>query len=336
MTSDATPETDALRARLTKVTSPTLRRRTVQDLQASLLRDKIRACADCSLHETRTQAVPFAGPTHGRAKLVIVGEAPGAKEDEAGVPFVGRSGQLLDSCLEAAGLSRSDVAVINTLACRPPKNVNPTESQLAACRPHFLAQLALTKTWVGVALGGYALANIMGVPRSSIAISDYLDRPVWVDGRVWFGTYHPSYALRGAIGAKSEIILSLRAAHAVRLGGDLPPFSYATNQKARAQDLVTVLTEADILGEGRSLAAHVQKKGWYVTYSHAFGDHILVTADEDTPYRVTIPAKFRDYPRYTIEELIRLGESAVGSGWSREELKRLHMVKVEFNGEIVA
>jgi uracil-DNA glycosylase len=333
----AVTDSSSIRAQLRSATSPVLRRRLTQDLQAALLRDQITSCTNCELSQTRTQAVPFTGPTHGRGQIVLVGEAPGQMEDEAGVPFVGRSGALLDKCLEAAGTSRSRVTIINTLACRPPKNANPTPDQLAACRPHFDRQLSLTRTWVGVALGGFALASIMGVDRSSIKISDYLDTPVWVDGRVWFGTYHPSYALRGVIGAKSQIILSIKAALALKLGrGELPPYSDASNQKIRDSDYLTALTAADILGEGKKLASHVQKKGWYFTYHEPFGAHILVIENEDTPYRTTIPAKFASYPRYTIEELIRLSETAVGNGWSKQELRRLHMVKTEFNGKVVA
>lgn len=328
---------DAIKAQLKLADSPYLRKVLTNNLADETLRERIRACEKCPLHSTRTQAVPFSGPTHGKADLVIVGEAPGQREDEQGIPFVGRSGDLLNKCLEAAGTTRARVVALNSLNCRPPKNVDPTPSQLHSCRPWFDKQLALTRTWVGVALGGFALASVIGVDRSSIRITDYLDTPIWVNGRVFFGTYHPSYALRGVVGAKAEITRSIQAALALKFGrGELPPFSTATNQPLRDADYLVALTTADILGHGEGLAKLVAKKGWYFTYHDAFAAHILVVENEDTPYKSKIPQKFSQYPTYTIEELIRLGETIVGNGWSKQELRRLHMVKTELKGVIVA
>ena len=329
-------ESSTFRAQLIASSSPRLRKILTRKLQVATLTERIQACTRCPLHETRTQAVPFHGPTHGRGDLIIVGEAPGADEDRSGVPFVGRSGRLLNRVLEKVGSSRDRVVVVNSVSCRPPNNRDPELSELKACRSNFTDQLDMTGLWVGVALGGYALASILGVPRSSVSVREYLDKPVWKDGRVWFGTYHPAYALRSP-GAKADIMLSIRAALSVKFGSAFPPFSQGTNQVIRDKESLEKLTELQILGKTRDdLAVHIHKKGWAFGYSEGLGAQILITDGQDAPKK-PIPSKLLELPIYTLEELVRVGEAGKGKGgWSREELRRLHMVREEFGGEIVA
>lgn len=331
------PRIEVLRSHLAGSDSPYLKRELARQIQGELLRDQIRACTKCPLHKTRIQAVPIDGPTHAKPDLIVVGEAPGAYEDKYGTPFVGRSGMLLADCLEAAGTKRTRVAVMNTLACRPPDNRDPEKGELAACRPWFEKQLSITKTWIGVALGGYALANVMGVARSSISIRDYLDKPIWVDGRVWFGTFHPSYALR-TIGAKSEIILSIKAALALRFGKNgLPPFSTIKNEAEHRKEEIDRMNELDLLGTGRTdLIKKLQKFGWTFAYSKALDAKILIIMGERA-IKKPIPSSLSSYPMYTLEELIRIGEAGAGrGGWTRADMRRLHMVKVEFGGEVIS
>lgn len=334
---DAMTDTPTLKSQLSHASNPALRRTLTRRLQLSLLSDRIESCRDCSLGDSRNLSVPLDGPTHGRGDLVLVGEAPGFSEDKQGRPFVGKSGMLLSRMLEKAGTERSRVTILNTLCCRPPNNQDPTSDQLDACKPNFKSQLKLSGLWIGVALGGYALANIMGVPRSSVRVGDYLDKPIWVDGRIWWGTYHPAYALRNPM-AKRDIILSIKAALAIRWSDDpyLPPFSQGSNQKIRDTETIRALTELNILGD-KDIGPHLHKKGWAFGYSEILGEKIVVTGGEDILIKKGIPRALADYPRYSLGELLRIGEAGKGrSGWTKSEMRRLAMVRDEFGGEIVA
>ena len=127
------------------------------DLAATVL--GCTACAE--LAASRTRVVPGVRPAGG-ADVLLVGEAPGAQEDAAGVPFVGRSGQLLDGLLADAGLPRERVAVANVLKCRPPANRKPRRAEVARCRPWLTRQLELADPAVVVALGGTAAEWFFG------------------------------------------------------------------------------------------------------------------------------------------------------------------------------
>jgi uracil-DNA glycosylase family 4 len=168
-----------------------------------VLADEIRACTRCpELAATRTQVVVGSGPPD--ARLVIVGEAPGAVEDETGTPFVGRSGQLLDRLLDEVGLPRSSVAVINTVKCRPPGNRLPSRSETASCRPWTTRQLAETSPELVVTLGLSAASWFLG--RTTLGA--VRGRVHEVDGRRVLPTYHPAAALRG--GPRGEAMTRLR------------------------------------------------------------------------------------------------------------------------------
>jgi len=329
---------ETLRGHLKHSTSPYLKKELARQINAEILREDIRACRACPLGNQRTNAVPFTGPTHGKADIVLVGEAPGAVEDQEGEPFVGGSGRLLNRLLIQAGTERKRVTIINALCCRPPENRDPRPHELSACRPLFDRQLSLSKTWVGVALGGYALANILGRPRESIRIADYLNTPIWKDGRVWWGTYHPAYAIRN-MDARLDIALSIKAALAVRFGKNtMPPFSLATNEKDRERETKDILDELDIFGKGgrEHLTERLHKWGWVYSYSPGLGSMILVVLTELEGPKKPIPPALMNVPRYSLEELIRVGEAgSARGGWSRGDLRRLHMVKVEFGGEVV-
>jgi uracil-DNA glycosylase family 4 len=155
----------------------------------------VRGCIACpELVVSRTTVVAGARPwDQSHADVMLVGEAPGAQEDLAGVPFVGRSGQLLDSLLAEAGLDRSLVAVANVLKCRPPRNRKPRRAEVGRCRPWLNRQIELADPRVIVALGGTAAEWFFG-PGARIAalreeVRDHGGRPLVV-------TYHPSAAIR--------------------------------------------------------------------------------------------------------------------------------------------
>jgi uracil-DNA glycosylase family 4 len=151
----------------------------------------VRTCTACpELAATRTQVVPGAVPAG--ARLLLMGEAPGAQEDQSGLPFVGRSGQLLDELLGEVGARRSDVAVLNTLKCRPPGNRPPSRAESRACRGWTERQLALAAPHVVVALGLSATRWFLG-PTPLAPVRGRLHD---VGGVRVLPTYHPSAALR--------------------------------------------------------------------------------------------------------------------------------------------
>jgi len=161
---------------------------------ASVARDA-STCTACGLSATRTQTVPGEGSP--AATLVFVGEAPGAREDLAGRPFVGASGRLLDDLLSSIGLRREEVFILNTVKCRPPENRNPQRSEIAACAPLLTRQLAALQPRVIATLGRHALA----VFAPSAKIAEVHGRPyaqtagAQHPGAVLFPLYHPAAAL---------------------------------------------------------------------------------------------------------------------------------------------
>jgi len=177
-----------------------------------------RECVACpELAATRQHVVVGDVPASGRPRLVLVGEAPGATEDETGRPFVGRSGQLLDQLLGEAGLDRADAAVLNIVKCRPPGNRTPKAPEVARCSGWLRRQLELLDAPVVVALGLSSAKWFLG-PRTVLAA--VRGRPHEVDGRAVWATYHPSAAIRfGPKGAPRAGLLADLTAVAASLGG---------------------------------------------------------------------------------------------------------------------
>jgi len=159
---------------------------------------RMLGCTACpELAATRTQVVPGVCPP--RSRLMLVGEAPGATEDELGVPFVGRAGQLLDTVLQEVGLARSTAAVVNVLKCRPPGNRKPARLELAACRHWLTRQIELADPALVVGLGGTAAEWFLG---RGVRLGASRGVVHTVNGRAVVVTYHPSAALRfGPAGA---------------------------------------------------------------------------------------------------------------------------------------
>ena len=166
-----------------------------------------RSCVACpELAATRRHVVVGDVPAAGRPRLVIVGEAPGATEDETGRPFVGKSGALLDLLLAEAGLDRAAVAVLNIVKCRPPGNRTPKAPEVARCSGWLRRQLDLLDARVVVALGLSSAKWFLG-PRT--VLGEVRGRPHQVDGRAVWVTYHPSAAIRfGPNGAPRAALLA--------------------------------------------------------------------------------------------------------------------------------
>lgn len=176
------------------------------------LDDDIRACTRCpELAATRTTVV--VGDTPPGARLLVVGEAPGALEDETGRPFVGRSGQLLDRVLAEVGLPRPQVAVLNTVKCRPPGNRVPTREESSNCRPWTGAQLDVLQPDLVVTLGLTSATWFLG--RTTLAA--VRGRVHEVGDRRVLPTYHPAAALRGGPNGEAMRLLREDLALAARL-----------------------------------------------------------------------------------------------------------------------
>ena len=151
----------------------------------------VAGCKRCSLYATATNPVP--GEGNPDADFMVVGEAPGATEDETGRPFVGRAGQLLTQILGAIKLSREDVFICNVLKHRPPGNRNPEPGEVRACSPYLIRQIELIRPKVILALGTFSAQTLLET-KSSIGklrgqIHQYHGVPVVV-------TYHPAALLR--------------------------------------------------------------------------------------------------------------------------------------------
>jgi uracil-DNA glycosylase family 4 len=163
------------------------------------VRIAVENCRACPLHESRTNAVFGAG--NEKARLVFVGEAPGADEDQQGQPFVGRAGQKLTQIIEAMGLSRPEVYITNVLKCRPPGNRNPLPEEVRACEPYLIEQLRLIKPKIVCALGTFAAQTLL---RTDRRISSLRGRFHTYQGIKLMPTYHPAYILRNP-GSKRDV-----------------------------------------------------------------------------------------------------------------------------------
>ena len=146
------------------IDAPQARREALKELYT-----QARACERCpQLAQTRTQVVFGAG--NANADVLFVGEAPGGKEDEQGVPFVGAAGKLLSKLLEGVGLSRETVFIANVLKCRPPQNRDPLPQEIERCEPWLWRQIELIEPIVVITLGRYATGLLRGemVPLNSV------------------------------------------------------------------------------------------------------------------------------------------------------------------------
>lgn len=157
-----------------------------------IIQDQISNCNKCELHKTRTQTVFAKG--NPIANIVILGESPGMEEDLAGLPFVGRSGQLLDKTLVDLGLDiNNDVYITNVIRCRPPNNRKPSEEEVNHCIGYLEEQLSLIKAKVLIALGNTAVSALL---PTTYGITKIRGQFFKYKHLMLMGTYHPSYVLR--------------------------------------------------------------------------------------------------------------------------------------------
>lgn len=177
---------------------------------------QVVVCTKCPLHKTRTHAVPGQGTS--TPEIVFIGEAPGESEDEQGLAFVGRAGQLLTKMIEAMGYTREEVFIGNIIKCRPPENRTPLPDEVETCLPYLKAQLALLKPKVIVALGATAVRGLLNIETGITKL-----RGKWLSyqGIDLMPTFHPAYLLRNPP-AKKEAWDDLKQV-LVRVGRTPPP-----------------------------------------------------------------------------------------------------------------
>lgn len=148
-------------------------------------------CTRCPLHQERTHVVHTEG--NRKARLMFVGEAPGADEDAKARPFVGRAGQLLEKIIQAIGLKREEVLIGNVNRCRPPGNRPPTPEEAAMCKPFLLREIAVAQPEIIVVLGNTAMKNLLDTREGITKLRGHFQE---YKGIKVMPTFHPAYLLR--------------------------------------------------------------------------------------------------------------------------------------------
>ncbi len=158
------------------------------------LRQQAESCRRCRLAKGRQKVVFGVGSSS--ARVVLIGEGPGANEDRTGEPFVGRAGQLLNRMLGVIGMERNDVYITNVVKCRPPRNRDPEPDELAACRPFLDAQLEALKPAVVLALGRPAAQSLLNDKRPLGRLRAAVHK---LGQTTLLVTYHPAFLLRNPV-----------------------------------------------------------------------------------------------------------------------------------------
>jgi DNA polymerase len=159
--------------------------------ELDIIAGEVSKCTLCELSKSRTNTVPGLGDPD--ADILFVGEAPGEKEDLAGIPFCGAAGKFLDEMLASIGLTRENVFILNTVKCRPPGNRDPEDSEKEACKSYLTKQLEIIKPKLIVCLGRHSCATFLpGAGGISSLHGKAVKRP---SGQVYFALYHPAAAL---------------------------------------------------------------------------------------------------------------------------------------------
>jgi len=159
--------------------------------------DEVCRCRKCGLGSVRTNTVP--GEGNSNARIMFIGEAPGADEDAQGRPFVGRAGQLLDKIITACGLNRSEVFIGNILKCRPPENRDPAAEEIISCLPYLQRQIEIINPEIIVALGAHAARTLLDTTKPIGQLRGQFHEYYAGLGRPpikLMATYHTAYLLR--------------------------------------------------------------------------------------------------------------------------------------------
>jgi DNA polymerase len=166
-------------------------------IELEKIAEEVNQCRKCGLGSIRTNAVP--GEGNPSARIMFIGEGPGADEDAQGRPFVGRAGQLLDKIITACGLERSDVYIGNILKCRPPDNRDPRAEEIISCLPYLQRQIEIINPEIIVALGAHAARTLLNTTKSIGQLRGQFHEYYAGLGRPpikLMATYHTAYLLR--------------------------------------------------------------------------------------------------------------------------------------------
>ena len=205
---------------------------TIEDLAALA-----SVCTSCRLSQTRQSVVFAAGSPD--ADVMVVGEGPGQQEDEQGVPFVGRSGQLLMRLLAEQDIARRDVYIANVVKCRPPSNRDPRPDEIDACKPYLRRQIQLVDPKVVITVGNFSTKLLL---NTTIGITKTRGQAYAWWGRYLVPTFHPAAALRGGQRVADDIRSDIAIVRSL-LDGRLATEDESTDEKP------TVRTEADVHDE---------------------------------------------------------------------------------------
>lgn len=185
------PPAELAQSVMARPVAPTAPPEPFSTLSLTDIRQEMGDCRRCKLWKTRTHLVFGSG--NPQARLMFIGEAPGADEDQQGEPFVGAAGQLLNRLLERLGLQRAEVYITNVAKCRPPNNRNPDAEEIAACRPFLVQQIQAIRPRVLVTLGAVATHALLEAKAPLNRLrgqwQKFQNIPV-------MPTFHPSYLLR--------------------------------------------------------------------------------------------------------------------------------------------
>jgi len=291
------------------------------------LRSQILSCHRCSLGDysdsQEWHRVPWSGPK--RADVVVVGEAPGKNEALTGSPFVGKAGKVLDLALESIGLTHDTVWLMNLICCRPPSNdFSKAEKAGAveACRPWFNAQLDASGAWLVVLAGKRAYQSVMD---EDVAVGSVRGKFQWFDGRLWIPTWHPAYVLRqGNTGKITDQFFSDWKGIGQVLSGGVNPPSPSLGE--------TIPAQLELHFPGEDIRRRIERKGWVRIYSERLDDHMLIVDGKKGP---KIPEAWKGEPRWTTEELMRIGYGG-RLRISLQQFQRINLAKRALGAEIVA
>ena len=204
--------------------------------------EEVSCCSLCRLSATRKYAVPGDGLCS--AHLIIIGEAPGRKEDEIGKPFVGAAGEILNKALEKAGIERSNVFITNTVKCHPPNNRVPESDEQSTCRFYLERQISLIKPKIICILGGVAYQSILGGQSIMLNRGKFVNR----NGQTYFLTIHPAATIY------NRTLLKILETDLVKLANEL------NRQKIKEHLPKNITTEnnrhSDCLNTNRDLPMH--------------------------------------------------------------------------------
>ncbi|MAH22051.1 MAG: uracil-DNA glycosylase [Thaumarchaeota archaeon] len=154
--------------------------------------EEVLICTKCQLSTQRTKAVP--GEGNEKARIMLIGEGPGAQEDRQGRPFVGAAGDLLNRTLKEVGIAREEVFITNIVKCRPPENRPPKPDEINSCNSYVMRQIKLIVPDIVCLLGRVAFETIAGSGSITKARGIFFEK----DGQLYLPTYHPAAILRNA------------------------------------------------------------------------------------------------------------------------------------------